>query len=165
MKDAILQTIFGGGRLDWNMLEKCEYDFNDIWEIVKQYNIIDMRKNYKHFNSIVESIMELYKQHIQDKLDEKITETESDLKELERYSDENNNNIDQKYIDEISNLRKQLEELQTLCVDDDISYYANYLDSGIYILNDEIRALYKKYLAQEIKKENELIGFVSLDLD
>lgn len=160
MRDEILQTIFGGGSLDWDMLDKCDYDFSDIWEMVRQYDIIDM-----NFNSIIESCMEFYKQHIQDKLDEKITETESDLKELERYSDENNGNIDQKYIDEISNLRKQLEELQTLCVDDDISYYANYLDNSIYIVDDETRALYKKYLEKEIKAENELIGFVSLDLD
>lgn len=160
MREEILQTIFGGGSLDWDMLDQCNYDFSDIWEIVKQYDIIDM-----NFNSIVEGCMELYTQHIQDKLDEKITETESDLKELERYSDENNNNIDQKYIDEISNLRKQLEELQTLCVDDDITYYANYLDNGIYIVRNGIRALYKKYLEEEVEKENELIGFVNLDLD
>lgn len=155
MRDEVLQTIFGVDSLDWNMLDKCNYDFSDIWEMVRDMN----------FNSIIESCMELYKQHIQNKLDEKITETESDLKELERYSDENNGNIDQKYIDEISNLRKQLEELQTLCLDDDISYYANYLDNDIYIVNDEIRALYKKYLEEEIEIENELIGFVSLDLD
>ena len=42
MKDDILQTIFGGGSLDWGMLDKCEYDFSDVWEIVKQYDIIDM---------------------------------------------------------------------------------------------------------------------------
>lgn len=160
MRNEILRTMFGGGSLDWDMLDKCEYDFSDIWELVRQYDIIDM-----NFNSIIESCIELYKQHIQDKLDEKITETESDLKELERYSDENNNNIDQKYIDEINNLRKQLEELQTLCVDDDISYYANYLDNGVYIVDDETRVLYKKYLEKEIKAENELIGFVSLDLE
>ena len=162
MKDEILQTIFGGGTLDWEMLEKCEYDFEDISKNMKMFC-----SSYEDFdfNSILLGAIDLYKYHIQDKLDEKITETESDLKDLERYSDENNNNIDQKYIDEISNLRKQLEELQTLCVDDDIFYYANYLDNGIYILNDEIRALYKKYLKEEIKAENELIGFVNLDLD
>ena len=162
MKDEILQTIFGGGTLDWEMLEKCEYDFEDIYEDMKMFC-----SSYEDFdfNSILLGAIDLYKYHIQDKLDEKITETESDLKELERYSDENNNNIDQKYIDEISNLRKQLAELQTLCVDDDISYYANYLDNGIYIVDDEIRALYKKYLKEEIKAENELIGFVNLDLD
>lgn len=156
MRNEILRTMFGGGSLDWDMLDKCSYN----WEMVKQYDIIDM-----NFNSIIESCMELYKQHIQDRLDEKITETESDLKELERYSDENNGNIDQKYIDEIENLKEQLEELQDLCVDNDIQYYANYLDNDIYIENDEIRELYKKYLAQEIKKENELIGFTELDLE
>ena len=162
MKDEILQTIFGGGTLDWEMLEKCEYDFEDIYKNMKMFC-----SSYEDFdfNSILLGAIDLYKYHIQDKIDEKITETESDLKELERYSDENNNNIDQKYIDEISNLRKQLEELQTLCVDDDISYYANYLDNSIYIVDDETRALYKKYLKEEIKAENELIGFVNLDLD
>ena len=162
MKDEILQTIFGGGTLDWEMLEKCEYDFEDIYKNMKMFC-----SSYEDFdfNSILLGAIDLYKYHIQDKLDEKITETESDLKDLERYSDENNNNIDQKYIDEISNLRKQLAELQTLCVDDDISYYANYLDNGIYIVDDEIRALYKKYLKEEIKAENELIGFVNLDLE
>ena len=160
MKDEILQTIFGGGSLDWNMLEKCEYDFSDVWEIVKQYDIIDM-----NFNSIVESCMELYKQHIQDKLDEKITETESDLKELERYIDENNGNVDIEYVDDKKRLEQKLEDLQKLYATDDIEYFTNYLDTSIFILNDEIRALYKKYLKEEIKAENELIGFVNLDLD
>ena len=162
MKDDILMTIFGGGTLDWEMLEKCEYDFEDIYKNMKMFC-----SSYEDFdfNSILLGAIDLYKYHIQDKIDEKITETESDLKELERYIDENNGNVDQKYIDEISNLRKQLEELQTLCVDDDISYYANYLDNSIYIVDDETRALYKKYLKEEIKAENELIGFVNLDLD
>ena len=162
MKDEILQTIFGGGTLDWEMLEKCEYDFEDIYKNMKMFC-----SSYEDFdfNSILLGAIDLYKYHIQDKIDEKITETESDLKELERYSDENNNNIDQKYIDEISNLRKQLEDLQKLYATDDIEYFTNYLDTSIFILNDEIRALYKKYLKEEIKAENELIGFVNLDLD
>lgn len=162
MKDEILQTIFGGGTLDWEMLEKCEYDFEDIYEDMKMFC-----SSYEDFdfNSILLGAIDLYKYHIQDKIDEKITETESDLKELERYSDENNNNIDQKYIDEISNLRKQLEDLQKLYATDDIEYFTNYLDTSIFIVNDEIRALYKKYLKEEIKAENELIGFVNLDLD
>lgn len=162
MKDEILQTIFGGGTLDWEMLEKCEYDFEDIYKNMKMFC-----SSYEDFdfNSILLGAIDLYKYHIQDKIDEKITETESDLKELERYSDENNNNIDQKYIDEISNLRKQLEELQKLYATDDIEYFTNYLDTSIFIVNDEIRALYKKYLKEEIKAENELIGFVNLNLD
>ena len=160
MKDEILQTIFGGGSLDWGMLDKCEYNFSDVWEIVKQYDIIDM-----NFNSIVESCMKLYKQHIQDKIDEKITETESDLKELERYIDENNGNVDIEYVDDKKRLEQKLEDLQSLYASDDIEYFTNYLDTSIFIVNDEVRALYKKYLEEEVEKENELIGFCYLDLD
>ena len=162
MKDEILQTIFGGGTLDWEMLEKCEYDFEDIYKNMKMFC-----SSYEDFdfNSILLGAIDLYKYHIQDKIDEKITETESDLKELERYSDENNGNVDIEYVDDKKRLEQKLEDLQKLYATDDIEYFTNYLDTSIFILNDEIRALYKKYLKEEIKAENELIGFVNLDLD
>ena len=162
MKDEILQTIFGGGTLDWEMLDKCEYDFEDIYKNMKMFC-----SSYEDFdfNSILLGAIDLYKYHIQDKLDEKITETESDLKELERYIDENNGNVDIEYVDDKKRLEQKLEDLQKLYATDDIEYFTNYLDTSIFILNDEIRALYKKYLKEEIKAENELIGFVNLDLD
>ena len=162
MKDEILQTIFGGGTLDWEMLDKCEYDFEDIYEDMKMFC-----SSYEDFdfNSILLGAIDLYKYHIQDKIDEKITETESDLKELENYEEMYNGNIAYEYINKIIDLRKQLEDLQKLYATDDIEYFTNYLDTSIFILNDEIRALYKKYLKEEIKAENELIGFVNLDLD
>ncbi len=162
MKDEILQTIFGGGSLDWEMLDKCEYDFEDIYEDMKMFC-----SSYEDFdfNSILLGAIDLYKYHIQDKIDEKITETESDLKELERYIDENNGNVDIEYVDDKKRLEQKLEDLQKLYATDDIEYFTNYLDTSIFIIDDEIRALYKKYLKEEIKAENELIGFVNLDLD
>ena len=162
MKDEILQTIFGGGSLDWNMLEKCEYDFEDIYEDMKMFC-----SSYEDFdfNSILLGAIDLYKYHIQDKIDEKITETESDLKELERYIDENNGNVDIEYVDDKKRLEQKLEDLQSLYASDDIEYFTNYLDTSIFIVNDEVRALYKKYLEEEVEKENELIGFCYLDLD
>lgn len=162
MKDEILQTIFGGGSLDWEMLDKCEYDFEDIYEDMKMFC-----SSYEDFdfNSILLGAIDVYKYHIQDKIDEKITETESDLKELERYIDENNGNVDIEYVDDKKRLEQKLEELQKLYATDDIEYFTNYLDTSIFIVDDEIRALYKKYLKEEIKAENELIGFVNLNLD
>ena len=162
MKDDILMTMFGGGTLDWEMLDKCEYDFEDIYKNMKMFC-----SSYEDFdfNSILLGAIDLYKYHIQDKIDEKITETESDLKELERYIDENNGNVDIEYVDDKKRLEQKLEDLQKLYATDDIEYFTNYLDTSIFILNDEIRALYKKYLKEEIKAENELIGFVNLDLD
>ena len=162
MKDDILMTMFGGGTLDWEMLDKCEYDFEDIYEDMKMFC-----SSYEDFdfNSILLGAIDLYKYHIQDKLDEKITETESDLKELERYIDESNGNVDIEYIDDKKRLEQQLEDLQSLYANDDIEYFTNYLDTSIFIVNDEVRALYKKYLEEEVEKENELIGFCYLDLD
>ena len=83
----------------------------------------------------------------------------------QNYEEMYNGNIAYEYINKIIDLRKQLEDLQKLYATDDIEYFTNYLDTSIFILNDEIRALYKKYLKEEIKAENELIGFVNLDLD
>ena len=162
MKDDILMTIFGGGTLDWEMLDKCEYDFEDIYEDMKMFC-----SSYEDFdfNSILLGAIDLYKYHIQDKLDEKITETESDLKELERYIDENNGNVDIEYVDDKKRLEQKLEDLQKLYATDNIEYFTNYLDTSIFIVDDEIRALYKKYLEEEVEKENELIGFCYLDLD
>jgi hypothetical protein len=162
MKDDILMTMFGGGTLDWEMLDKCEYDFEDIYEDMKMFC-----SSYEDFdfNSILLGAIDLYKYHIQDKIDEKITETESDLKELERYIDENNGNVDIEYVDDKKRLEQQLEDLQSLYASDDIEYFTNYLDTSIFIVNDEVRALYKKYLEEEVEKENELIGFCYLDLD
>ena len=48
---------------------------------------------------------------------------------------------------------------------DDIEYNTNYLDTQIWVLDDDIRAIYKELLADEISKENDEIGFVELDLD
>ena len=162
MKDDILMTMFGGGTLDWEMLDKCEYDFEDIYEDMKMFC-----SSYEDFdfNSILLGAIDLYKYHIQDKIDEKITETESDLKELERYIDENNGNVDIEYVDDKKRVEQQLEDLQSLYASDDIEYFTNYLDTSIFIVNDEVRALYKKYLEEEVEKENELIGFCYLDLD
>lgn len=162
MKDDILMTIFGGGTLDWEMLDKCEYDFEEIYEDMKMFC-----SSYEDFdfNGILLGAIDLYVGHIQDKIDEKITRTESELKELERYIDENNGNVDIEYVDDKKRLEQQLEDLQSLCANDDIEYFTNYLDTSIFIVNDEVRALYKKYLEEEVEKENELIGFCYLDLD
>lgn len=160
-KDELVQELLGGGALDWEMLDKCNYSCEDILDKIKMFTTIDEMD----FNDLLVGAIDLYRYNIQEKIDEKITETESDLQELERYSDENNGNIDMEYIDRIELLRKQLDELQELCAYDDIEHFVNYIDTSIFINNDEIRALYKKYLSEEIEKENEEIGFVELDLE
>ena len=102
--------------------------------------------------------IEIYKRHIQDLLDNKITTIESDLKELERYANDYNNNIDQTYIDRIIELREQLEDLQKLCVDNDINF--DFIDNKIYFYDSELEETYKKYLSKELEQEKEIIKLV-----
>ena len=66
---------------------------------------------------------------------------------------------------EIEIVKADLEKLEQLYPFDDIEYNTNYLDTQIWVLNDEIRAIYKEFLADEVEKENEKIGFVELNLD
>ena len=152
-------SMLNCGSLDLEMLDKCNYDYDDIKD-----DFCAMKVKNIDFNTLLASCLNLYINHIQEKIDEKITETESDLKELERYIDENNGNVDIQYIDNEKRLNHELEELQSICAYDDIEYNTNYLDTNIYIVDDEIRAIYQKYLEQEIENENEQLGFCSLEL-
>lgn len=152
-------SMLNCGSLDLEMLDKCNYDYDDI-----KYNFDEMKVKNIDLNTLLASCLNLYINHIQEKIDEKITETESDLKELERYIDENNGNVDMQYVDNEKRLNHELEELQSLYAYDDIEYNTNYLDTYIYIVDDETRAIYQKYLEQEIENENEQLGFCSLEL-
>lgn len=72
----------------------------------------------------------------------------------------------QTIIDEkIDNQVDGYEELKKLNPFYDIEYFINYLDTHIYIVNDELRAIYRKYLSDEIERENDNIGFTWLDLE
>lgn len=156
----MLCDILKCGYLDIEMLDKCEYDYDDI-----KYHFEDIKVEDLNINIILESCILNYINNIQDKIDEKITETESDLKGLEDYSDMYNGDIAYEYINQIKELRKKLEELQSLDSTSDIDYYTNCLDTNIYIIDDEVKEIYNKYLKEEVEKENEKIGFCYLDLD
>ena len=162
MRDDILMTIFGGGTLDWEMLDKCNYDFEDIYNFSQMFSSLG---NDMDFNCILLGAIDLYRDNIDKSIREKIKETESELKGLEDYSDMYNGDIDDEYVGKIIRLRKQLEDLNGLYTTDDIEYNTNYLDTSMWFVNDEVKELYKKYLSKEIEEENDKIGFVSLDLD
>lgn len=156
----MLCEMLNCGYLDLEMLDKCGYDYEDIKHYFDNYTIREI-----DLGIIMKSCLEHYIYNISEKLENIITETETELKELERYSDENNGNIDNETIYKIEYLRQELEDLQELNVNEDIEYYFNYLDTSMYIANEEIREIYNKYLSEEIEEENKQIGFVELDLE
>lgn len=160
-KDDILQTLFGGGIADYEMLEQCNYEFEDILQHIKMFTTIDDMR----FDDIIVGACDEYRSNIQNKIDEKIKEVESELKGLEDYSDTYNGDIDREYTNKIIDLREELEKLQELDSWEDIEYFANCLDSHIFINDDKTKKIYKEYLSKEIEEENEKIGFIAVDLD
>ena len=158
-KDDILQTLFGGGILDYEMLEKCNYDFKDILNDIKGFTTIDEMD----FNDILQGAIDLYRSNLENAIENKKAEMEEKLKKLE-------NRLDyvaygKTDLMEIEVARADLEKIEKLYPFDDIEYNTNYLDTQIWVADDEIKAIYKEFLSKEVDEENEKIGFVELDLD
>ena len=159
MKDDILITLFGGGTLDYEMLDKCSYEFEDILDYIMGFTTLEEMD----FNDILIGAIDLYRSNLENAIEDKKREMENDLKYLE-------NRLDyvcygKKDLYEIECLKEDLKKLEELYPFEDIEHNCNYLDTQIWVKDDEIKAIYKELLADEVEKENEKIGFVELDLD
>lgn len=160
-KDEILQTLFGGGTGDYAMLEKCNYDFEEVLSEIEGFTT----RNEMTFNDILLGAISLYKRNIQAKIDKVLCEIEYRLKELQDEEDWESGSLSQAEYDEYDRLQTERNDLESICVYDDIEYFINYIDTHIFI-NDEItREVYRNYLKDFIDEENQNIGFVYLDLD
>lgn len=159
MKDDILITLFGGGIADYDMLDKCNYEFEDVLRHIDSFTICEDMD----FNDILIGAIDEYRSNLEKAIENKKRELEDNWKYLE-------NKLEicgygKREITEIESVKADLEKLEQLCPFDDIEYNANYLDTQIWVLDDETRAIYKEFLADEVEKENEKIGFVELNLD
>lgn len=158
-KEDILMTLFGGGIADYDMLEKCEYDFEDILSYIDSF----CSREEMDFNSILLGAIDLYRSNLEKAIENKKRELEDNWKYLE-------NELEicgygKREIMEIESVKADLEKLEKLYPFDDIEYNTNYLDTQIWVADDEIKAIYKEFLSKEVDEENEKIGFCELDLD
>lgn len=150
MKYDVLQTLFkNGGTADWEMLEECNYDFEDIWNKMLQFvDIYNM-----DFNDILAGAGDVFKSNIEDSIQKKIKELENDLE----YCVMNSNNW--------YDTTLKIKELENLDPSTDIEMFTNCLDTRMYFRDTDTQQLYKTYLSKEIEEENNKIGFVYLDLE
>lgn len=150
MKYDVLQTLFkNGGTADWEMLEECNYDFEDIWNKMLQFvDIYNM-----DFNDILAGAGDVFKSNIEDAIQKKIKELKNDLE----YCVMNSNNW--------YDTTLKIKELENLDPSTDIEMFTNCLDTRMYFRDADIQELYKTYLKDEIEEENNKIGFVYLDLE
>ena len=142
MKYEVLSTLFkNGGIADWEMIEDT-YDFGEIWnkmlQFIDPYNM--------EFNDILIGAGDVYREHIEEAINNKI-------REIEKQDGETRENIN------------KLRDLKYLDPSTDIVMQANCLNTHLFIEDKNIQKLYKKYLSKEIEEENNKIDFVGIDLE
>lgn len=157
MYEDILMGLLDCGSADLKMLEKCEYDFSDIRDILEEQGM-DMS-----FQNILYACIDKYKSNLYDKIEYRIGEIEEEIKVLENESDWNNGNVSNEFSNKIKDLWEEKELLEKLNPYEDIESFINYLDTHIYITNDNSK-VYKEYLMDIIEEEDYNIGFLELEL-
>lgn len=165
-KDEILQTLFGGGYLDYEMLDKCKYDFEDVLNKINIFTTI----GEMDFNDILIGAFDIFKENIYRAIDNKKEELRNQMEELENQAvgndSENQRILFKTTDDEYLLLKEELEKIDKLNIFDDVEIFTNYLDTHIYFNCDkEIEKIYFDYFQDVIEEENEKIGFVSLEFN
>ena len=142
--ESILMALFGGGYGDWNDIANTEYDWENIFELLKEkYGSLDN----VDINNIYTTIMEMGQIDFMAMIDE--------------YIKENKDNKDKE-------VKRIVEKLSYFDFQDEKNWtiYANYLDSHLYLYVDdtEIYDILNDYLEDEIEKINDKIGFTYIDI-
>lgn len=155
----ILCELLNCGYGDIEMLKDLQYDYDDIKE-----ELNEMYCDKWEFNDILRGAIWVYKHNIQDVIDSRVKELNFEISSMESWYDDSSIDVQEEDKIKWDKLCEEKENLEQLDASEDIDYFVNYLDTHIYIRNDEIKAIYRKYLQDDIDVENDKIGFVSLDL-
>lgn len=142
--EYILMAIFDdGGILDWNMLEKTNYDWYEIMDnIIGNYGT-DLRSI--GVNTFINTIFDM---------------AISDFQEaVNNFIEEN------KYNEDLKNKIQILEDIDFSSYDN-WNTYTNYIDNSIDLVvkNKEIIDIINKYLKDEIEEINDNIGFTEINI-
>lgn len=159
MRDDILITLFGGGIADYDMLDKCNYEFEDILYYVKHFTSIEDMD----FNDILLGAIDLYRGNLEKAIDKRKTKIQDNIQYLKnKISCCAYDKYDEMQLQDYYDDLKKIDELYPF---EDIEYNTNYLDTSMWFVDDDKKEIYTKLLADEINEENEKIGFCELDLD
>ena len=72
MRDDILMTLFGGGSADYDMLDKCNYDFKDILRHIDSFTT----REDMDFNDILIGAIDEYRSNLEEAIENKKRELE-----------------------------------------------------------------------------------------
>lgn len=143
--ENILISLFGGGYIDWGNLAETGYDWDNIFELLKErYGSLEEVE----INDIYETILNIGKVDFISMIDKFIKENK-----------ESNN----------ENVKRIISKLQDFDFEDEENNWyimANCLDSHIQLLVDdtELYDILNDYFADEIEKINDKIGFTYVEI-
>ena len=139
--EYILINLFGGGTLDWQDVGQTEFCWEDIIEIMKNYFGKDMED--WDINDFYWGVLYFA------------------LTELE-------NTVDSFVADNIDNeeIKKDIELLQSLDIDEDFDIFCNCLDTHCTFIGDEeLGRVLVKYFKEDIDKIDDNIGFTYIEMN
>ncbi len=138
--ESILMALFGGGCIDWDNLAETDYDWDNIFELLKErYGSLEDVE----INDIYETILNMGRANFISMINNFIKDNK----------DSNNKNV-----------KRIVSKLQDFDFEDEENNWyimANCLDSHIQLLVDdtELYDILNDYFADEIEKINDKIGF------
>lgn len=141
-RDDLLMTILECGSMDLDILDDVGYD---LGEIVR--DLIDMGLK-PTLNAITNAIFIKGRHELQEAIEEKVLE-KKDLQGKTDDTDEGEKEYD--------SLQEEIDVLESLNPDRDMNWYCNWLDTSCWFSENE--AVYWKYLANEIRRIEDNMGF------
>ena len=145
--DDILITLFGGGYADYRMLDKCQYDFEEVLQyITSRKDLNDME-----FHDILIGIFDMYFTNLESAIKNKKEKITKNIEYLEQALDYCG--YGKKELMELEHEKEKLSKLECLCPFNDIEYHLNYLCTRIRFVDDDIKEVYKELLSEEVEKE------------
>jgi len=132
-KDILLTKLLDCGYADLQILEDCEYDFDDL---ISEIEAMGYEK--PDINNLCFAMFQLALNDFQDTIDERINE----LKEQDELTEEE---------------QEELDAIEGLDVREDTESYHNYIDTSIWFNNNE--DIYIKYFQSALDDFEEHTGF------
>lgn len=135
---GLLVGLLDCGSVDLCVIENCQYDIDDIKEVLKDCG---MEIN---LNNLAWAMFDVGKREITDWVENRKAELEDILD-----SEDNAESFEE--------LKEELDALKELSPYDDIESYHNYLDTHVYIRKHE--DIYRKYCQEPLDMFEENTGF------
>lgn len=142
---SLLVTLLECGYADLSVLDDVGYD---LGEIADDLSAVGIKPT---LNAITDEIFSRGQREVGEAVEEAIRWRKEELAEIGSESPDDADEL------RCGQLEQEIAELKTLSAEEDIYWYCNCLDTGVWFLNNE--EVYRKYLPDELSAIEDKMGF------